>query len=203
MSKRILSRLIALFCISLLAFSTVACDDEEADEPEATEEDDEEEEEDDEEEEEEEEAEAGLPDETEVVDLEEAESEIPATIEVPANVDISVDAPTSVRFEYEDDNTGPGELFAIELREATEFDTDLEHIWNNIDQDEHELIELEDHLLRYVRPDDTFGRTSNRFILLIELGDTTFRCSQGTYGGYSEEQIDRQIEACQTLTAKE
>ena len=202
MSTRILRRLIAISCISLLAFSTVACDEEEEEaeveeEPEYDDEDDDEAEED-----EEEEAEAGLPDETEVVELDEDDGEIPATIEVPVGSTVSVDAPTSIRIEYEDDHTIAGELFGIEIREATEFDRDLEHIWDNLDQDEHELIELEDELLRYVRPDDALGRTSNRFIVLVAIDDTTWRCSQGGHGGYSEEQSDRQIEACQTLTGK-
>lgn len=206
MSSQVLRRLIALFCISLLAFSTVACD-EEADDEEATEEEEQDEhedevEDDEEDEQEDEQAEAGLPDETEVLDLDEGEAEVPATIEVPVNASTAVDTPTSVRIEYEDDNTGSGELFGIEIREATEFDTDLEHIWNNLDEDEHELVELDDELLRYVRPDDALGRTSNRFVLLVELDDNTWRCSQGNYGGYSEEQVDRQIEACRTLTAK-
>ncbi len=202
MSTRVLRRLIALCCISLLAFSTVACDDEEEEEAVEEEPDYDDEYDDEAEDEEEEEAEAGLPEETEVVELDEDDGELPATIEVPAGSSVSVDAPTSIRIEYEDDHSNAGELFGIEVREAGEFDTDLEHIWENLDQDEHELIELEDELLRYVRPDDALGRTSNRFIALIAIDDTTLRCSQGAYGGYSEEQVDRLIEACQTLTGK-
>jgi hypothetical protein len=195
MSNQVLSRLIAVFCASLLVFSSLACD-EETDEPEATEEE-EEVEEQEEQEEQEEEPEATLPEETMVLDLQEGESEIPATIEVPVDVNVAVDDPVTVRIDYDN-----GELFGIQVRAGTDFNTNLEHTWSLIDEDEHELIELDDDLLRYVRPSDALGRTENRFQLIVELDGQKWLCMQGDYGGYSEEQADRQLEACRTLTAK-
>ncbi len=209
MNVRGLRRILALLCISLLALTAVACEEEVA-EPEAADEQEEPAEAEEEEEEEEEEAAGTLPEETEVIALDEGESEIPATIEVPVGVRTFNDTPTRIRIDYEGETRGimgPGELFGVQIAEGTEFNVDLEATWEGLEENlygqTNELIEKTDELLRFTSTSDDTGHRSHRFRLLVELNDQVWVCSEGNYGGFTAEQIDRQIAACETLAPKE
>lgn len=206
MNTNLLRRLLALASIALLVTGVAACDDD-ADDEEAAEEQQEEEEETEEEADEEEGA--TLPEETEVIALDEGESEIPATIEVPVGVVTFNDDPTRIRLDYEDENTGrwgPGELFGIRVQEGNEFNTDLDDLVDGMGENEFgvttELIEHTDDLVKYTSSHEDSDTVNHRFRMLVDLDGDTWVCQDGNYGGYSEEQMERHVEACRTLAAK-
>lgn len=65
----------------------------------------------------------------------------------------------------------------------------------------NEILEKTDTLLRWTMQSEG-GEPAHNFNLLVKLGDETWVCKQGNYGGWTAEEADRQIEACKTLKAK-
>jgi hypothetical protein len=150
---------------------------------------------------EEEEESESLPTETQAMALDEGESQIPATITVPTGCTTLNDSPTAIRVDHGD----MGELFGVQVKEGNEFNMNLSEFAGDLRENRYgttnDILEETDELLLWTATTD--GRTSHKFRLLVELAGKTWVCEAGNYGGWSREQVDRQIEACRTLAAKE
>jgi hypothetical protein len=142
-----------------------------------------------------------LPTETETLALDEGESKIPATIDVPKGCETFNDDPTKIRI----DHGKMGKLFGVQVAKGNEFNTDLDQIEKDMSENKYgntnEILEKTDTLLRWTMQREG-GEPNHKFQMLITLGEDTWVCKDGNYGGWTEEQSKRQIEACKTLEAK-
>ena len=142
-----------------------------------------------------------LPVETETVALDQGKSQIPATIVVPKGCTTFNDTPTTIRVDYGEDDM----LFGVQVKAGNEFNTDLKQFAGELAENKYGvtnvIVEQTDTLLLWTASSD--GRKPNHnFRLLTELAGKTWVCTQGNSGGWSREEVDRQIAACRTLTAK-
>lgn len=148
-----------------------------------------------------EEAKPALPSETESFALDGDGNAIPATITAPKGSVIFADTPTSLRVDFSDDS-----LFGIRVSKANEFNTNFDEIETDMLKNEYgntnKILEKTETLLRYTMTYDETKMTTHKFNLILTLGEEKWVCSEGNYGGWTEEQSKGQIEACKTLTAK-
>lgn len=142
-----------------------------------------------------------LPTETERMALNEGESEIPASIEVPTGCTTFNDDPTTIRIDHGD----MGELFGVQVKEGNEFNTNHAEFASELAENRYgntnEVLEQDDELLLWKVTREDSDHVSHNFRLIVELDGKQWVCTQGNYGGWSREEADRQIEACRTLTA--
>ena len=148
-----------------------------------------------------EEAKPALPTETETLALDGDGNEIPATIVAPKGSVIFADTPTSLRIDFSDDS-----LFGIRVSKANEYNTDLNQLETDMLKNEYgntnKILEKTETLLRYTMTYDETKTTTHKFSLIITLGEDKWVCTEGNYGGWTEEQSKGQMEACKTLAAK-
>lgn len=147
-----------------------------------------------------------LPEETESLALDEGESAIPATIEVPKGSTTFNDDPTRIRISYPGgEGRDSGSLFGVQIAEGNEFNTNLAETRTELETSDiggkKTIIKASDELLMWKSETDD-GYTSVSFYRLIDLDGKTWVCKQGNYGGWTEEQAKRQVAACETLAAK-
>ena len=144
--------------------------------------------------------EAGVPTETAAIALDEGESAIPATIEVPVGCTTFNDTPTTIRVEW-----GDGDQFGVQVKEGNEYNTNLAESASGLRENNYGvtnvIIEESETLLIWTASSDG-SEPSFKFTLLQELAGKTWVCTQGNWGGWTREEIDAQIAACRTLTAK-
>lgn len=147
-----------------------------------------------------------LPEETETMALDEGESAIPATIEVPQGSTTFNDDPTRIRISYPGGETREsGSLFGVQIAEGNEYNTNLAETRTELETSDlggkKTIIKASDELLMWKSETDD-GYISVSFYRLIDLDGKTWVCKQGNYGGWTEEQAKRQVAACETLAAK-
>ena len=142
-----------------------------------------------------------LPAETMTLALDEGESKIPAVIDVPKGSTTFNDTPTKIRVNY----GKAGKAFGVQIAEGNEFNTNLDEIEKGMLENKYGMtnksLEKTDTLYRWSMTSER-GDTNNKFQMLIEIDGKTWVCKDGNYGGWTEEQSKRQIEACKTLRAK-
>ncbi len=142
----------------------------------------------------------GVPTEMARIALDEGDSAIPATIEVPVGCTTFNDTPTTIRVEWAD-----GEDFGVQIKEGNDYNTDLAEKATGLRENAYGvtnvIIEETETLLIWTSSSD--GREPTfKFSLLQELAGKTWVCTQGNWGGWTREDIDTQIAACRTLVAK-
>lgn len=186
--------MVALLCVSLLAVGAVACDrgDEggygaSADGP------------------------LELPAENETIALDEGDFDVAVTMDVPVGATVTRSTPGSVSVVFDEQAggfAGPGRLFSLEVQKPNQFTSDLDTVWQRLVDDQsiptdYEKLEQTDRLLLFTETNQASGITSHGFRMLVEIdGETTLFCRSGTIGGFSEEQVRRQIASCESLAAK-
>ena len=142
-----------------------------------------------------------LPTETASIALDEGKSEIPATIDVPKGCTTFNDMPTTIRVDF----GKSGELFGVQVSKGNEFSVNLEETAKGLKETKYgntnTIVEQTDSLLVYTMKRED-ADANYKFTMLTKLGDTTWVCKQGNYGGWTKEQIARQMAACKTLKAK-
>ncbi len=147
---------------------------------------------------------AKLPTETETLALDEGESKIPATIEVPKGCTTFNDDPTTIRVNFGEDRDR-GKLFGLQIAKGNEFNTDLDELEKGMLENKYgstnEILEKTDTLLRYTMQPEG-GEPTHKFQMVLDLGGEKWVCKQGNRGGYDEAAIKLQIDACKTLEAK-
>ncbi|MCB9526400.1 MAG: hypothetical protein H6702_23895 [Myxococcales bacterium] len=146
-------------------------------------------------------AKQAVPAETAPVALDEGKGEIPATIDAPKGSTTFYDTPTAVRVEYE-----KGELFGVQVKKGNEFNMDLKGFAEELKQNKYgntnTVLELTDTLLTWTSQREGSDKANHKFRLLTKLGETTWVCTDGNYGGWDKAAMDQQIAACKTLKAK-
>lgn len=145
-----------------------------------------------------------LPEEIETLALDEGDSKIPATIDVPKGCTTFNDDPTTIRVNY-GEGRDRGKLFGVQIAKGNEFNTNLDELEKGMLENKYgstnEILEKTDGLLRYTMQPEG-GEATHKFQMVLDLGGEQWVCKQGNYGGYDEAAIKRQIEACKTLKAK-
>ena len=147
---------------------------------------------------------AALPTETESLALDEGDSKIPATIDVPKGCTTFNDDPTTIRVNYGEKREA-GKLFGIQIAKGNEFNVDLDDLEKGMLENKYgstnTIIEKTDNMLHYTMQPEG-GEATHKFQMVLDLGGEKWVCKQGNYGGYDEAAIKRQMEACKTLKAK-
>ena len=145
-----------------------------------------------------------LPSETETLALDQGDSKIPATIEVPKGCTTFNDDPTTIRVNY-GEGRDRGKLFGVQIAKGNEYNTNLDELEKGMLENKYgstnEILEKTDGLLRYTMQPEG-GEATHKFQMVLDLGGETWVCKQGNHGGYDEAAIERQIDACKTLKAK-
>ncbi len=145
-----------------------------------------------------------LPTEIETLALDQGESKIPATIDVPKGSTTFNDDPTTIRIEW-GEGRERGKLFGVQIAKGNEFNTNLGDLEAMMLKNEYGntnvIVEKTDTLLRYTMQREG-GEPSHKFQMILELGGEKWVCKDGNRGGWTEETIKRQLEACKTLKAK-
>lgn len=146
-------------------------------------------------------AEEGLPKETESLALDEGESAIPATIEVPKGSTTFNDDPTTIRVEW----GKMGKLFGVQIAKGNEYNTNLADLEKGMLENKYgntnKILEKTDTLLRYSMQREG-SDPNHKFQMLMKIGDDTWVCKDGNYGGWTAEASARQVEACKTFKGK-
>lgn len=142
-----------------------------------------------------------LPTKTENVALNQGESKIPASIDVPEGCTTFNDTATTIRL----DHGKMGKAFGVQVKEGNEFNTNHEKFAGELKQNQYgninEIVEQDDKVLLWKTRREDSKNESYRFRLIVDLAGKQWVCTQGNYGGWSREEADRQIEACKTLKA--
>ncbi|MCX4241168.1 hypothetical protein [Paraliomyxa miuraensis] len=152
------------------------------------------------------EADAGdtLPTETETLALDQGESKIPATIDVPKGCTTFNDDETTIRVDF-GEKRDSGKLFGVQIAKGNEYNTNLDDLEKMMLENKYgstnTIVEKTDTLLRYTMQPEG-GQPSHHFQMIIDVGGEKWVCKQGNHGGYDEAASKRQIEACGTLKAK-
>lgn len=148
--------------------------------------------------------EATLPTETETIALDQGESKIPATIDVPKGCKTFNDEPTSIRVDFGEGRSS-GDLFAIQVKKGNEFNLNLgeteKMMLENKYGSTNKILEKTDTLLRWTMQSEG-GEPSHKFVMIVDLKGEKWICTDGVRGGYDEAQSKRQRDACATLKAK-
>ena len=147
---------------------------------------------------------AKLPSETETLALDQGESKIPATIDVPKGCTTFNDDPTTIRVNY-GEKRDAGKLFGLQIAKGNEFNTDLDDLEKGMLENKYgstnKIIEKTDNMLHYTMQPEG-GEATHKFQMVLDLGGEKWVCKQGNYGGYDEAAVKRQMDACKTLKAK-
>lgn len=144
---------------------------------------------------------SALPAETETLALDQGESKIPATIDVPKGCTTFNDDPTSIRVDF----GKSGKAFGLKVAKGNEYNVDLDEKEKGLLENKYgstnKTLEKTDTLYRWSMQRE--GEDPNhKFAMLVKIGEETWVCSDGNYGGWTEEQSKRQVDACKTLKAK-
>ena len=146
---------------------------------------------------------AALPTETEVLALDQGESKIPATIEVPKGCKTFNDDPTSIRVDFGEGRES-GKLFGIQVKKGNEFNLNLaetEKMMLESKYSKNAILEKTPTMLRWTMQNEG-SEPNHKFQMIVDLGGTKWICEDGNYGGWTEEASKRQRDACATLKAK-
>lgn len=147
---------------------------------------------------------AKLPTETETLALDQGDSKIPATIDLPKGCTTFNDDPTTIRVNYGEKREA-GKLFGVQIAKGNEFNTDLDDLEKGMLENKYgstnKIIEKTETMLHYTMQPEG-GEATHKFQMVLDLGGEKWVCKQGNYGGYDEAAIKRQIDACKTLKAK-
>lgn len=142
-----------------------------------------------------------LPTETESLALDDGESAIPATIDVPKGSTTFNDDPTTIRVEW----GKMGKLFGVQVAKGNEYNMNLDEIEKGMLENKYgntnKILEKTDTLLRWTMQREG-SEPNHKFQLLVKIGDDTWVCKDGNYGGWTAEASARQVEACKTLKGK-
>lgn len=147
---------------------------------------------------------AKLPAETETLALDEGDSKIPATIDVPKGCTTFNDDPTTIRVNY-GEKRERGKLFGVQVSKGNEFNTNLDETEKGMLENKYgstnATIEKTDSLYHYTMQPEG-GKATHKFQMVVELAGEKWVCKQGNHGGYDEAAIKLQIDACKTLKPK-
>lgn len=145
-----------------------------------------------------------LPTETETLALDDGDSTIPATIDVPKGCTTFNDDPTTIRVNF-GEKRNAGKLFGVQIAKGNEFNVNLDEKEKGMLENKYgstnKILEKTETLLRYTMQPEG-GEATHKFQMVIELGGDKWVCKQGNHGGYDEAAIKLQIDACKTLKAK-
>lgn len=146
---------------------------------------------------------AALPTETEVLALDQGESKIPATIEVPKGCTTFNDDPTSIRVDF-GEGRERGKLFGVQVKKGNEFNLNLaetEKMMLESKYSKNVILEKTPTMLRWTMQNEG-SEPNHKFQMIVDLAGTKWICEDGNYGGWTEEASKRQRDACATLKAK-
>lgn len=147
---------------------------------------------------------ATLPTETETLALDQGESKIPATIDVPKGSKTFNDDPTSIRVDWGEGRSS-GDLFGIQVKKGNEFSLNLGETEKMMLKNEYgstnKILEKTPTLLRWTMQAEG-GEPNHKFVMIVDLKGEKWICEDGVRGGYDEAQSKRQRDACATLKAK-
>jgi len=145
-----------------------------------------------------------LPAETVTLALDEGDSKIPATVDVPKGCTTFNDDPTKIRINF-GEKRERGKLFGIQIAKGNEFNTNLDEIEKGMLENKYgstnKILEKTETLLRYTMQREG-SEPTHKFQLIVDVGGDKWVCKQGNRGGYDEAAIQKQIDACKTLKAK-
>jgi hypothetical protein len=145
---------------------------------------------------------AALPTETEVLALDQGESKIPATIEVPKGCTTFNDDPTSIRVEF-GEGRERGKLFGVQVKKGNEFNLNLaetEKMMLESKYSKNVILEKTPTMLRWTMQNEG-SEPNHKFQMIVDLGGTKWICEDGNHGGFDEAASKRQRDACATLKA--
>lgn len=148
-------------------------------------------------------AEATLPTEVETIALDQGDSKIPATIDVPKGSTTFNDDATKIRVDW-GEGRERGKLFGIQVGKGNEFNLNLEETAKMMAESKYstnKILEKTPTLLRWTMQNEG-GPVAHNFQMIVDLKGQKWLCENGTHGGYTEEQSKRQRDACATLKAK-
>lgn len=147
---------------------------------------------------------AALPTETETLALDEGESKIPATIDVPKGCTTFNDDPTTIRVNH-GEKRERGKLFGVQIAKGNEFNVNLDDLEKGMLENKYgstnKIIEKTETMLHYTMQPEG-GEATHKFQMVLDLAGEKWVCKQGNYGGYDADAIKRQMDACKTLKAK-
>lgn len=146
---------------------------------------------------------ATLPTEIETLALDQGESKIPATIDVPKGCTTFNDDPTSIRVEW-GEGRERGKLFGVQVQKGNEFNVNLaetEKMMLESKFSKNVILEKTPTMLRWTMQNEG-SEPNHKFKMIVDLGGTKWVCEDGNYGGWTEEASKRQRDACATLKAK-
>jgi hypothetical protein len=145
-----------------------------------------------------------LPTETETLALDQGESKIPATIDVPKGSTTFNDEPTSIRIEW-GEGRDRGRLFGIQVKKGNEFNLNLAETEKMMLKNEfgstNKILEKTPTMLRWTMQSEGM-EPNHKFVMIVDLAGTKWICEDGLHGGWDEAESKRQRDACATLKAK-
>jgi len=146
---------------------------------------------------------ATLPTEIETIALDQGESKIPATIDVPKGSTTFNDDPTKIRVDF-GEGRGRGKLFGVQVGKGNEFNLNLDETEKMMAESKYstnKILEKTPTMLRWTMQNEG-GPVGNYFKMIVDLKGEKWICENGISGGFTEEQSKRQRDACATLKAK-
>jgi hypothetical protein len=147
--------------------------------------------------------EATLPTEVETIALDQGESKIPATIDVPKGSTTFNDDATKIRVDW-GEGRDRGKLFGVQVNKGNEFSLNLdetEKMMKESKYSKNEILEKTPTMLRWTMQNEG-GPVGHYFKMIVDLKGEKWICENGNHGGFTEEQSKRQRDACATLKAK-
>jgi hypothetical protein len=147
--------------------------------------------------------EATLPTEVETIALDQGESKIPATIEVPKGSTTFNDDATKIRVDF-GEGRERGKLFGVQVNKGNEFNLNLDETEKMMAESKYSknaILEKTPTMLRWTMQNDD-GPVGHYFKMIVDLKGEKWICENGNRGGFTEEQSKRQRDACATLKAK-
>jgi hypothetical protein len=144
-----------------------------------------------------------LPTEVETIALDQGESKIPATIDVPKGSTTFNDDPTKIRVDW-GEGRDRGELFGLKIGKGNEFNLNLDETEKMMLESKYSknaILEKTPTMLRWTMQNDD-GPVGHYFKIIVDLKGEKWICENGNNGGFTEEQSKRQRDACATLKAK-
>lgn len=149
-------------------------------------------------------AEPQPPTETETLALDQGDSKIPATIDVPKGCTTFNDDPTSIRVEW-GEGRSRGDIFGIQVKKGNEFNLNLDETEKMMLKNEYgstnKILEKTPTMLRWTMQSEG-GQPNHKFVMIVDLKGEKWICEDGVSGGYDEAESKRQRDACATLKAK-